>query len=185
MEHIRRWWPPLVLGLLCLLPQAMGWEVAWRYERELLDSEPWRLATGHLVHLGWVHLGMNLAGLLLIWALFAGLLPLWCWAMGLLLSALGVSLGLYLFDPALAWYVGLSGVLHGLLAMGALALLRRDRVTAMLLLVGVVGKLLWEQLGGGDAGSAELIGGAVIVNAHLYGALAGLALAPLLWWRGA
>jgi membrane associated rhomboid family serine protease len=40
----------------------------------------------------------------------------------------------------------------------------------------VCGKLLWEQAVGPLPGSAEVAGGKVIVDAHLYGAIGGLVL---------
>lgn len=179
-DSIKRWWPPLLLAAVCLLVQALDWVDALRYERSLLAAEPWRLFTAHVVHLGWVHLVLNLAGLLLIWALFGRALRPWAWGAALLVCALAVSLGLWWRDTDLAWYVGLSGVLHGLLVLGALASLPTERRMALLVLVGVAAKLAWEQYSGGDTGTAALVGGAVIVNAHLYGALGGLLSVPLL-----
>jgi rhomboid family GlyGly-CTERM serine protease len=181
---ISYWWPPLVVAVVCASAQGLGWGEALRYEQALIGAEPWRLLSGHLVHLGWMHLGLNLAGLALIWALVGHALRSWAWGVAFALSALTVGGGLYLHDTGLAWYVGLSGVLHGLLVFGAVAGLHTERRMALTLLVGVAAKLAWEQLSGGDVGTAELVGGAVIVNAHLYGALGGLAAVPLLLLRG-
>lgn len=184
-QRLQHWWPPLVLVALSITFQGLGWMESLRYERALLGSEPWRLVSGHLIHLGWNHLLLNLAGLLLIWGLFGQAMRPWVWGAAVVACALTVSGGLYLRDPTLDWYVGLSGVLHGLLLLGALAALRRERPMALLLLAMVVAKLLWEQLGGASSATAELVGGAVIVNAHLYGALGGLLCAPLLRLRQA
>lgn len=168
-----RWRLPLLLALLCIALQGLGWGEALRYERALVGSEPWRLLGAHLVHLGWEHLLLNLAALALIWALFGAALRPWAWAAAFVWCALVVSGGLYWRDPALAWYVGLSGVLHGLLVCGALAGWRREPRTSLILLIGLGAKLAWEQLAGADIGTEALVGGAVIVNAHLYGALGG------------
>jgi rhomboid family GlyGly-CTERM serine protease len=154
---------------------------ALRYERSLLGGEPWRLLTGHFTHLGWTHLALNLAGLAAVWALLGALLRPTAWLAVLLGCALGVSCGLYFLDPGLAWYVGLSGVLHGMFVGGALAGLGRARLFHALLLVGVVAKVAYEQVAGADVGSAELVGGAVVVNSHLYGVLAGFACLPIAW----
>jgi len=43
-----------------------------------------------------------------------------------------------------------------------------------LLLVFIIGKLAWEQRYGPLPGSASLAGGSVLVDAHLYGAIAGV-----------
>jgi len=40
---------------------------ALRYQRgAILDGQWWRLISGNLVHLGWSHLLLNLAGLILV-----------------------------------------------------------------------------------------------------------------------
>ncbi len=152
-----------------------SWIQALRYDRDAIaGGELWRLLTAHFTHLGWRHLGMNLAGLFLIWALFGRLLPNGAWLLGLLGTALVVSLGLWWFDPGLHWYVGLSGVLHGLFMTGVLLSLYLGYRAEFLLLVLILGKLAWEQLYGPLPGSADFAGGRVIVDAHLYGAVAGV-----------
>ena len=148
---------------------------ALRFQHDaVIHGQLWRLLSGNFVHLGWSHLGMNLAGLILIWALFGRLLSSTTWLVVLIGSSLGVSLGLLIFDPALVWYVGLSGTLHGLFVAGAVASLRAGYRLEWLLLVVLAGKLTWEQFNGAVPGSTSLAGGAVIVNAHLYGAISGL-----------
>lgn len=175
------WAMPLAIAALAVLLQAAGGAEAWRLERALVATEPWRFATGHFVHLGWSHLALNLAGLGIVWALFGRALSIREWLATMLVCAAGVSLGLLGFSRGLEWYVGLSGMLHGLLAAAALRqwLLQPDLATAMLLL-GLAAKLGWEQWAGGDPGTARLIGGAVAVDAHLYGALTGAALGSFL-----
>ncbi len=176
-----RWILPLAVVALAVLLQAAGGAETWRLERSLVASEPWRVATGQLVHLGWLHLALNLAGLGIIWALFGRILSVRQWLTTILACAAGVSLGLLCFSPDLEWYVGLSGVLHGLLAAAALVqLLRRPDRMIVALLVGLAAKLGWEQWTGGDPATARLIGGAVVADAHLYGALTGAAWGGLL-----
>lgn len=178
MERVRKFLFSLTLALACLLLAVAGdagreW---LRYERALLPAEPWRLLTAHLVHLGWSHLILNLAGLALIWALVGEHLDPRRWLLVFAISAFAVSGGLWLFDPALRWYVGLSGVLHGLLVAGAVAGIGR-RSREMLVLLGLVSvKLAWEQWSGPLPGSEASAGGPVVVDAHLFGALAGLAI---------
>jgi len=179
MERIGKFLP-WGLGLLCVALALTGDEGReWlRYERELLLSQPWRLVTAHIVHLGWSHLLLNLAGLALVWALVGEYLDSRWWLLVLAVSAAAVSGGLCLFDPALQWYVGLSGVLHGLLVAGAIAGLAKRRTEALLLLGVVAAKLIWEQLSGPLPGSEASAGGAVVVDAHLFGAIAGLVALP-------
>jgi hypothetical protein len=69
----------------------------------------------------------------------------------------------------------MSGALHGLFVVGAALMLRSDkeRGFAWLLLAGLVLKIGWEQ-SGGVSPSSDWIGGAIVVDAHLYGAAGGL-----------
>ena len=173
----RRWSIVLLIAVLCVGLGLGGDAVrAWgRYEREALElGEHWRLATAHFVHLGWGHLLMNVAALLLLGALFDDLLKPLEWLTAALVSAAAIDLGLYLWQRDVAWYVGLSGVLHGLLAFGAVRLLPSRPVFAAVLL-GVLGvKVALEQTVGVLPWSALGTGGPVIVAAHLYGAAGGL-----------
>jgi len=156
-----------------------------RYDRDaILAGQLWRLLTGHLVHLGGSHLAMNLVGLALIWMLFGRLMSTAAWLATLLTSALTVSLGLLIFNPGLMWYVGLSGVLHGMFLAGAILSIVSGYRAEILLLGFIVAKLAWEQWVGPLPGSAEVAGGDVVVDAHLYGAIAGVVVAfVIVLWR--
>jgi rhomboid family GlyGly-CTERM serine protease len=146
-----------------------------RYDRQaILAGQIWRLFTGHLVHLGWPHLLVNLAGLALVWALVGSALSNGRWVATSLACALAVGLSLLVLSPTVARYVGLSGVLHGLMAAGALVQLRAGVQRAGWILGVLALKLAWEQMAGPLPGSAATAGGRIIVDAHLYGALAGL-----------
>lgn len=177
------WRLPAILAVLSLIVMLGGDDLArWlRYDRAaILDGQWWRVLTAHLCHLSWPHLAMNLAGLALIWALFARFLSTGIWLVTVVVSALAVGLGLLAFNPEIQWYVGLSGVLHGMFLAGLLACLLAGYRLELLLLVLVAGKLGWEQAYGALPGSADLAGGPVVVDAHLYGALAGTAWTLLL-----
>ena len=117
---------------------------------------------------------MNLAGLMMIWLIYDRQLKLTWWFGNFFVCSLFVSLGLLAFNTELHWYVGLSGTLHGLILTGAIInVLHKERLD-MILLVIISGKLIWEQISGPLPGSAETAGGPVIVDAHLYGAIAGV-----------
>ena len=168
---------PLSICLLCLLLQIFApYSTEFlRYQRiPIIDGQWWRLLSGNFVHLGWGHLLMNLAGLLLIWLLIGHLLSNRQWLIVILTSSLAVGLGLLTFNPGLDWYVGLSGMLHGMFVAGLIISIRRGYRLEWLLLLGLVLKLAWEQTSGALPGSATIAGGAVIVDAHLYGAVSGL-----------
>jgi len=167
----------VVISLICLLLQVFDpVSTQWlRYERDpIIVGQWWRLISGNFVHLSWEHLLMNLAGLVLIWILLSRLLTTTQWLIVILTGSLAVGLGLLAFNPQLDWYVGLSGMLHGMFVVGLINNIRRGYRLEWLLLLGLVLKLLWEQVYGAMPGSTNLAGGAVIVDAHLYGAIAGL-----------
>lgn len=174
----RRWLMPASLVAVSLAAGSFGetGRIALRYARSAIaDGEAWRLVTGHLVHLGWSHFLMNALALGAIWALVGRHLPAARWWAVLALVMAGIDAGFWWLGPHLDWYVGLSGVLHGLLVAGLLAGFGEARAEALLLLVLVTAKLAWEQVFGALPGSASAAGGPVVVEAHLYGALAGAA----------
>ena len=171
-----------VLGLLLQLDgDAARTGLAW--DRAALEGgEYWRLVTGHLVHLGWSHLALNLAGLgLVTWITGSAYSPL-RWLVIAVLTIATIDAGFWYLYTNLDWYVGLSGLLHGLLIAGLVAGVRRRDPEAMVLGVLVIAKLGWEQAVGPLPGSESTSGGAVIVDAHLYGAIGGM-LGALLPWR--
>lgn len=155
------------------------WQMLMEYQRlGVADGELWRFITGHLTHLGWGHLLMNLLGFWLIHQLFfRNGMPAMACISGLILLTLTTSAGLYLFSPSIDWYRGFSGVLHGLLIWVLLRELKQHTAANALLLSLVVIKLAWEQFSGPIPGSEVIAKGRVIVDAHLYGGLGG----ALLW----
>ena len=171
----------VVTAMLIIAIGGTSVEEALRYERDaVLGGEFWRLLTGHLVHPGRAHLLVNIAGLALVWVFFGTAFSPGRWVAALVVSALGVSLGLLVLNHSVAWYVGLSGVLHGLFAAGLVAQKEMPVEIRLLLTALLVGKLAWEQGLGPLPGTASAVGGNVIVDAHLYGTVAGFMAAFLL-----
>jgi rhomboid family GlyGly-CTERM serine protease len=116
---------------------------------------------------------LNSAGLLLVWFLVGGAYSLRVWVAITAVTFATMDIGFWFLNPELYWYVGMSGLLHGLLVAGIVTRLRNiDAETAILLLL-LVGKITWEQFSGPVPGSESTSGGPVIVDAHLYGALGG------------
>lgn len=175
--HLRDWALPAVIALV-LFGLMLGGETvaaALRYERgAVLSGEVWRLLTAHLVHADWAHLAWNVGGLVLVFALFAGEYSRRDWLLVMLASTAAIDLGFLLLEPDLAWYVGLSGVLHGLMAAGLVAWLRERRDPLSIGVAAIlVGKLLWEHLRGALPFTAESLAVPVIHEAHSYGAIGG------------
>lgn len=180
----RHWLVPAGIAVLSI-GIAMGGEIArqWlKYDRLSIQSgELWRLASGHFTHLGAAHLGLNLAGLFLVWALVGSRLSLVAWLVVVVLAFTGVSLGFWYLDENLLWYVGLSGMLHSLLVAGAFSGLLASRGESAVILALVFGKIAYEQIAGPLPGSENTAGGPVIVNAHLYGVITGVIVGLPLW----
>jgi rhomboid family GlyGly-CTERM serine protease len=177
MRRLHDSWVIVALLAVCLLLAAGGDSVRelGRWERDAIDTgEYWRLVSGHLVHLGLGHLWPNLAALLIIGLLFEGVFRNWDWVRIGAASVAAIDLGLYVLDPDVQWYVGLSGVLHGYVAAGALALIMRGEKLGVVLAVGVGAKLVFEQVVGPVPFTAASVGGPVVVAAHLYGVVGAL-----------
>ena len=166
----------LVTGLWLAGPEVTA---ALRYERAaVLDGQWWRLVTGHLVHADAAHLAWNLAGAALVWWLFGAEYGRLEWLVIVLASAAAIDIAFLGWMPGLDWYVGLSGVLHGCMAAGLAAWLARAH-DPLVLLVAILfaAKLVFEHWQGPLPFTAGTLALPVIVEAHSYGAIGGLAAA--------
>lgn len=175
-------WLVLVCAAL-LLPAAIapGLLLPLRYDRAAIGAgQLWRLASGHVVHLDPEHAELNAIGVVLLWALFAGFLRPRDWLLVLGAALVAIDLGFWFLEPRLRWYVGASGLLHGVMAAGTVGLLRQRNAIAPVTTLVFVAKLAWEQLHGPLPFETS---GPVIVSAHLYGAAGGLVAGLVLWWR--
>jgi rhomboid family GlyGly-CTERM serine protease len=162
------------------------------YRRPLLATEPWRLLTGHFVHLSLIHALLNGVALLLLGRLFARILrtgELWAVLGG---APILISIVFWIAMPELAWYRGLSGALHALYFAGCIVWLAaaRDRARWLPLAALAAGalKVLLEQPWDASFPFRDWLGAAVVPQAHLIGAVIGVAagfcLVALRAWRG-
>jgi membrane associated rhomboid family serine protease len=88
-----------------------------------------------------------------------------------------IDAGLWLCDSTLLWYVGSSGALHGVMAAGAVAHIRRGERDGWVLAGLLAVKLAYEAwLGALPFSGSE----AVVVSAHLYGVVGGATVAAFL-----
>jgi rhomboid family GlyGly-CTERM serine protease len=166
------------LLLLPVLAGDVGRE-ALRYDRAALAAgQEWRLLTAHFVHLDFDHAALNSLGLVLMWALFARDYRPGQWLAILLGSMAAIDVGLWVRDSTVAWYVGSSGALHGIMAAGTLAHLRRRDLDGWILAVFIALKLTYEQRVGALPFTDSHSG--VIVDAHLFGTLGGAGIAAFL-----
>jgi rhomboid family GlyGly-CTERM serine protease len=168
---------PVVLIALLLAVHGLGAGAlpVLRYERSaVLAGDAWRLVTGHLVHADVVHLGWNVLGVLIVAFLFARDFSWRQWLVILVASTATTDLGFLLLEPQLEWYVGFSGVLHGLMAAGLVAWLRTSRDAITWIVTGLfAAKLAWEHFAGPLPFTAASLAVPVVHEAHTYGAIGG------------
>lgn len=178
------------LGLLgtcamLLLPQVGGSAATGvlRYDRAAIASgQCWRLLTAHIAHLGLRHALLNTLGLVLLWALFAREWKLRQWGVIVFAAIAAIDGGLWFLDSSLTWYVGASGVLHGVMAAGAVGCIRRREPLGWMTAALLAAKLAYEHIHGPLPFAGRDV--PVVVDAHLYGASAGLLAAmSLARWR--
>lgn len=147
--------------------------VTYDFNQTLALSEPWRLITAHVFHLSRSHLWLNLAALVMLTLLFVRHYEVRSWLNGLLIIMVGCSLFTWLVGQP-QQFVGLSGVLHGLLLQGVLLewserKFRRDglMIAIMLVIIAkvcaeyIVGPLSGDLLSHGDAVWVMHVGGLV------------------------
>ncbi len=191
LKTYQDWLVPVTLLFLSVATQLLGdrgvsylaYQGIW-----LQNNEFWRLLTGHFTHLGWSHLLLNAVGLIMLWALYRTLLSIRIWSMTLIICGFGISLGFTLFDPLLQSYVGLSGVLHSLMGVAIIISLHKEvKLNPHLfpwenavMLIGLLGKIIYEQIIGPVPFTQSASGGDVVVNAHLYGTIIGISMGMLI-----
>jgi len=153
--------PAIILGISIIIMLAGEPGKEWlRYDRVWIgQGEAWRFLSGHFTHLGWSHLALNGAGLLLVWFL------------------IGQA---YAFST----WIQITLLLHGLLVAGIIPRLRSLDIETGILLLLLIAKIGYEQFNGPVPGSETTSGGPVVVDAHLYGALGGVLGAILARIRG-
>ena len=175
-----------------------GSVLAWWLPANLLDwqperasSQPWRAWSAAFVHWSPLHLGANLLAAAAVgaygWAARVPPAAAWAWCGAWPLTQLGL-----LLRPELAHYGGLSGVLHGGVAVVCLWLVACDRgarrAVGAAVALGLVVKLGTEGPWGPALQHSPAWDIAVVPLAHATGALAGLlcgaiALALARQWR--
>jgi rhomboid family GlyGly-CTERM serine protease len=121
---------------------------------------------------------MNLAGLWVICFVFKPTTK----SLLLSLLATSITIGLLNLFTTMNGYVGLSGALHGIFAYFATLEALKERKSSWLLVAGVMIKVMWELTMGAAQSTSELINAPVAVEAHLFGALSGLAFALVVYF---
>jgi rhomboid family GlyGly-CTERM serine protease len=168
-----------VVVAVVLAAQLLPFGEALEYRRAVAFEEPWRLLTSHFVHLTLLHAILNAVALLLLGRLFEDRLRP-SEFFGILLAApVVISLGFRFLLPELAWYRGLSDVLHAIYFAGCVVWVGtsagRTRWIAVAALVAGTLKVLIEQPWDASFPVHEVLKIAVVPQAHLIGAVVGAA----------
>jgi rhomboid family GlyGly-CTERM serine protease len=178
------------LGLLAACALLLGPQL-WgnaatnllRYDRTAIaGGQWWRLLTAQFAHLGLHHALLNTLGLVLVWALFAREWKPLQWGVIAVVVTLAIDGGLWFLNPDISWYVGASGTLHGLMAAGVVAYIRRRDPFGWIMAGVLVLKLAYEHLHGPLPFAGR--GVPVVAVAHLYGAVGGLVASGVFVIRG-
>ncbi len=164
----------LTLLLISGFLQVFDWAESWRFNRNLVEQgNLWLLFSGHIVHLNGSHWLLNMAGVSIVAFFFSAHASCKQWLLVILVSICVINVGLWWWLTDIYYYVGLSGVLHGLFLYGALREIRFYPVSGYVLVVVLLAKLSWEFFNGALPGSEEMAGGRVLTEAHLLGAVGG------------
>jgi rhomboid family GlyGly-CTERM serine protease len=171
-SHVNLYLVLTAISAFCLFIQAPDLSLFMTWDHSLIISgQWWRILSGNFAHTNFTHLAMNLAALWLISLIFKPSVKV----LLLLMIAISLVIGLGLLASDIQRYVGLSGTLHGLFAyFAAQELLVQGRRSSGLLVLGVAGKVIWEQIFGPSHTSMALIEAPVATQAHLIGLIAGL-----------
>lgn len=110
----------IIVIWLALYQQQQAWLLdAYDYSREQLWQEPWRILSAHALHIDLQHAALNAAGLILITVFFARHFSVRTWLNAVIIITVICSLVVWMIGRP-ERFVGLSGLLHGMLLMSLL-----------------------------------------------------------------
>ncbi|PCJ36955.1 MAG: rhombosortase [Moraxellaceae bacterium] len=185
--YFAEWWFSFLVIAIVLTLSILGESAtqALSLHRSMIDNgEWWRIITGQVVHLSVNHTLLNAMGYIILCFGFRKEVSATEEMLALIVSMFGVGFGIYLFNPEISWYVGLSGAIYGLLISNVMIGAKRTPTLSALFLFFIVTKIIYEQFfAGPDRATEALIGGEVAIDSHLYGALTGLIPGTFWVWR--
>ena len=145
------------------------------HRADFLQNIYFEWLTPSLVHFNWMHWFFNIANLIAIVVLFYRV-----WSTKKLLTFFAISsafimINLYMFNPGIGSYVGMSGVLYALVIYGGLQNLQYNKLISVIVLLYAVLKLFFGETVNHLMGvDVALSGLKVIRDVHWYGAGIGI-----------
>jgi rhomboid family GlyGly-CTERM serine protease len=162
----------LLSALMTGLPDEMQQSLRL-YTDHRFSSHYWGAISGHLLHYSWPHYALNVTGVLL-WTSLFGHLKGWLYWLGItVFIMLFIDAGVFI-KGGFTWYVGFSGVLHGLLAHGALIGTGIRNPLNRALLIAIIAKVSAESLGLLPDLSSSMTQIDTAYETHAYGLLGGV-----------
>lgn len=184
----RHFIPPVFLALAAAATviQIAGaispaWTTALIYDRPGIEvGQWWRLWTGHLVHYGWLHFAADTGILLYLGRVITWPHPVVRWLALLILPPV-ISAVIYLGDPGMIHYAGLSALNLGLFVFHVLNGWGRDRTDWLwpAVLLVCVAEIVYEAVRGGSGGGLIAFSDPTVriaTIAHLAGGVCGFSL---------
>lgn len=167
MSKLKTGWSiSVAIALVAIMCQPWVNQLSWDRQLILKHGQLWRLLSGILVHANTWHTLMNIVALGLISALFASRFKWHQW-LALIISLTIIANSLLLLQTKTMDYVGLSGVLHGLVVYCALFHYYKRPIESRFILIGVIVKLILEEWLPHGLGDQHLIGIPIATKVHL------------------
>ncbi|MDY7024800.1 MAG: rhombosortase [Pseudomonadota bacterium] len=165
---------PLMISLICTIV-TIEYGDYLIYDRELMAAEPYRFLTSQWTHATYQHYLINAIGFTLVGYIFYKYVSTIVWLIMIFYTTLAVSIAMFAYDTELMYYTGFSGALYGLLVFSLFRAFPHIPKICIIAFLFIIIRLYLEQTGLFDVNiNAELLGGEVWVNSHLYGALSGV-----------
>ena len=161
-----------ISGILQTLPTTL--QALFHYRAENIPSHLYYLwLSPHLIHLSMLHYIINILCLGIVLFTFKNYFTPLRFFLLFAFSALMVTLGLWCCSPQVTDYVGMSGVIYGILAAGLLLSMKKHLLLSLPIYIIVAIKIVYEVFDGAHLSIQASLGNVVIVDAHLYGYLSG------------
>ena len=164
---------PATMSVIALIVAVFQPEASsfLQYRNDFHQSgEVWRLVSAHFVHLDWSHLLLNLSGLWLLWSLVGRALNTDQWLLLIVLLSVSITVGLKVVAKEVDWYVGLSGLLYGMLSLGLVVKISEFKSPLTLVLALVLLKAAQDSLYG-PLTLMAMTDQRVVADAHTFGVL--------------